>query len=181
MIKKSFSVARLPQTRATYGPRMIRAPSGQRCGRQCGAVCFNMSTWRALGGNIMDSVADVSLCLHAWNRGWALWSKWKCTAEVLQRRRAPALLPEPTGGSYHLRIFPGFPPQSRPSVIRDMGIPRPVALIRPSPGAACNHLANPSGNSPSRCQHRQHLHPFHMTFHCIFLFHNCSFIIHLPS
>lgn len=160
---------------------MIGALSGQRCGRQCGTVCFNMSTCRALGGNIMDSATDVSLCLHAWNRVGLFDLKWKCTAEVLQCGRVRALLAGSTSSSYHLRIFPGFPPQSRPSVIRDMGIPRSVALIRPSAGAACNHLANPSGNSPSRCQHCQHLHPFHMTFRCILLFNNCSSIILLPS
>ena len=49
-----------------------QSPSGQGCGRQHGGVCFNMSTWKILGGNIMDSAADVSLCLHAWNWGWAL-------------------------------------------------------------------------------------------------------------
>lgn len=107
--------------------------------------------------------------------------KWKCTAEVLQCGRALALLAGSTRSSYHLRIFPGFPLQSRPSVIRDMGISRPVALICPSAGAACNHLANPSGNSPCRCQHHQHLHPFHMTFRCILLFNNCSYNILLPS
>lgn len=69
---KVLLVACLSYTRATYGPRMIEGLSGHRCGRQCGTVCFNMSTRRALGGNIMDSAADVSLCLHAWVRGWAL-------------------------------------------------------------------------------------------------------------
>lgn len=110
-----------------------------------------------------------------------LWSKWKRTTEVLQRERAPALLAEPTGGSHHLRIFPGFPPQSRPSVIRDLGTPQPAALIRPSPGTACNHLANPSGKTETRCQRRQHLRGFHMTFRCILLFNNGSSIIHFPG
>ncbi len=49
-----------------------QSSSGQGWGRQHREVCFNMSTWKILKGNIMDSVADVSLCLHAWNWGWAL-------------------------------------------------------------------------------------------------------------
>lgn len=97
MIKKSFWL-------------LVGALSGQRCGRPCGTVCFNMSTWRALGGNIMDSAADVSLCLHALNRGWALWSKMKMHRRGFAVRASASsahrvdqkLLPPPD--------FPRFPP-----------------------------------------------------------------------
>lgn len=83
----------------------------------------------------MDSAADVSLCLHAWNWGWALWSKWKRTAEVCSAgesklRSQSESEAVPTSG------FSQVPLQSLPSVIRDMGIPRPVALIHLSPGTA---------------------------------------------
>lgn len=86
------------------------ALSGRRCGRQCGTVCFNMSTRGALGGNIMDSATDVSLRSHAWNRGWALWSKMKMhrggfavrASASSARRVDQQLLPPPD--------FPRFPP-----------------------------------------------------------------------
>lgn len=40
--------------------------------------------------------------------------------------------------------FSQVPPQSLPSVIRDAGIPRPVALIHLCLGTACDHLASPA-------------------------------------
>lgn len=118
-----------------------QSSSGQGCGRQHGGVCFNMSTWKILRGNIMDSAAAVSLCLHAWNWGWALWSKWKRTAEVCSLGEFELCSGSksetvPTSG------FSQVPLQSLPSVIRDMGIPRPVALIHLSLGTTCVHLAS---------------------------------------
>lgn len=115
--------------------------SGQGCVWQQRGVCFNMSTWKILRGNIMDSGADVSLCLHAWNWGWALWSKWKCTAEVC-RSGESELCAESKSESVPTSGFSQVPLQSIPSVIRDMGIPQPVALIHLSLGTACKHLAS---------------------------------------
>lgn len=120
-----------------------QSSSGQGWGRQHREVCFNMSTWKILKGNIMDSVADVSLCLHAWNWGWALWSKWKRTAEVCSMGESELCTESKSENRSHLRIFPGSPAESVPSVIRDMGIPWPVALIHLSLGTACNRLASP--------------------------------------
>ncbi len=119
-----------------------QSSSGQGCGRQHGEVCFNMSTWKILRGNIMDSAADVSLCLHAWNWGWALWSKWKRTAEVCSAGESK-LCSESKSETVPNSGFSQVPLQSLPSVIRDMGIPRPVAFIHLSLGTACNHLASP--------------------------------------
>lgn len=81
--------------------------SGQGRVSQHEGVCFNMSTWKILKGNIMNSAADVSLCLHAWNWGWSLWSKWKRTAEVC--RAAESTLCLESKSESHLRIFPGSP------------------------------------------------------------------------
>lgn len=67
--------------------QVVKTQKDKGCGRQHRGVCFNISTRNILRGNIMDSAADVSLFLHAWNWGWALWSKWKCTAEVCNAAR----------------------------------------------------------------------------------------------
>lgn len=119
-----------------------QSSSGQGCGRQHEGVCFNISTWKILRGNIMDSAADVSVCLHAWNWGWALWSKWKRTAEVCSVGESK-LCTESKSETVPTSGFSQVPLQSLPSVIRDMGIPRPVALIHLSLGTACDHLASP--------------------------------------
>lgn len=73
---------------------------------------------------------------------WPFWSKKKkrtagvcCTDEskfCLERIRNPS----------HLRIFP-VSLQSVPSVIRDVGIPQPIALIHLCLGTTCDHLASP--------------------------------------
>lgn len=130
-----------------------QSSSGQRCGRQHGEVCFNMSTRKILRGNIMDSAADVSLCLHAWNWGWALWSKWKCTAEVCSAGESK-LCSQSKSETVSTSRFSQVPLQSLPSVITDMGIPRPAALIHPCLGTAGNHLA-PSVETLRRCQQWQ--------------------------
>lgn len=71
-----------------------------------------MSTWKILRGNNMDSAADVSPCLHAWNWGWALWSKWKRTAEVWSPGEFKLRAAEQVRKCFHLRIFPDSPAES---------------------------------------------------------------------
>lgn len=89
-----------------------QSSSSQRCGQKHARVCFNTSTWKILRGNIMDPAADVSPSLHAWNWGWALWSKWKCTAEVRSPGEFKLRTAEQVRKCFHLRIFPDSPAES---------------------------------------------------------------------
>lgn len=132
-----------------------QSPSSQGCGQTQGRVCFNMSTWKNLGGNFTDSAADVSPCLHAWNWGWALWSKWKRTAEVCSPGEFELRAAEQVRKCFHLRIFPDSPAKStvcdhRPlntagwclasslSWLRLKPFGIPGAQTAPMPNANCN-------------------------------------------
>lgn len=93
-----------------WGHRVVRAPVFRGVAdsmKKFVLICpLGKSSW----GNIMDSAADVLLCLHAWNWGWALWSKWKRTTEVC--RAGELKLYSESKSETHLRIFPGSPAES---------------------------------------------------------------------
>lgn len=86
--------------------------SGQGRDHQPERVCFNMSIWKILQGDMKESAADVALCLHAWIWGSALWSDWKRTTEVCTSGESKVLLTEQIRRVSRLRIFPGLPAES---------------------------------------------------------------------
>lgn len=155
-----------------------QSSSGQGCVIQLGGVCFNMWSWKILRGNIIDSAADVSPCLHAWNWGWALWSEPKCTAEVCSmasqssaQRRNEKPFPSP--------YFPRFPCRvtfcdQRPGNTADCRLDPslPWHCLQPF-GISC-------GNTWSLCQQWQTtktciLPPTEFIFISTLLYHQCRF------
>lgn len=89
-----------------------QSSSGQGCGKQHEVVCFNMSIWKILKGNIMDSAADVSVCLHAWigvgrfdlngnaPQKFAVWASWSSAQRANQK-----LFPPPDFPRFPCRVY----------------------------------------------------------------------------